>query len=259
MPQINLTWQQDDQYDSFSVYRSTSPINDYNLPEPIAENIIEPQYSEIINETNISCYYKIMAKKGNSLFSISNEILYRFIQSNETFNTNITSKYSIISGSPSISWDESSQSINISNGTTQGFIDWTNIPAYNGPFVFEADINFISDSAARKHFGLFLNSSTSVLGYRIFFIDNVFGMSKWVGSTETGVGNFSSNISASVGNSYTIKCKRDKNFVWTVYINGVQLPNTLTDSTYKNLRVGLFVYGCQIKVNEIRTSSTIID
>ena len=46
MPQINLTRQQDDQYDSFSVYRSTSTIDDYNLPEPIAENIIEPQYSD---------------------------------------------------------------------------------------------------------------------------------------------------------------------------------------------------------------------
>lgn len=70
MPQINLTWQQDDQYDSFSVYRSTTPMDDYNLPEPIAENIIATTYTDNTALDAITLYYKIMAKKTILYFQL---------------------------------------------------------------------------------------------------------------------------------------------------------------------------------------------
>lgn len=65
MPEINLNWNFDDQYDSFSIYRSNKSIDSANLPEAIADNVIGFNYIDHDVIPGVVYYYKIVAFVNN--------------------------------------------------------------------------------------------------------------------------------------------------------------------------------------------------
>lgn len=162
--------------------------------------------------------------------------------------------YSTRSGSPSISWDSANQALSISNETTQGFISWDKWGGFTGQVAFEMDMVFASDSAARKHFGMFCDSAASgVNGYRLSTLDGAsFNLSRWVGSSETSLGVFTTSFNPVIGTTYTFRLERNSSGVFSLYINGVLQPNTITNTQYATIRPGFFVYGCAIRINELR-------
>lgn len=171
----------------------------------------------------------------------------------ETFNTNPAGKYSIRSGSPSVSWDQTNSRLVLSNGTTQGFIAWDALGSFAGAVAFEIDVLFNSDRVARKHFGMFCDSGASgINGYRLCTLDDTVVFSRWVGSVETGIGTFISNTKFTIGNTYTLRFERSSSNNWTAYINGSPCPVILNDTTYGAIRPGFFVHGCSVYINELR-------
>lgn len=173
--------------------------------------------------------------------------------STETFNTDPAGKYSIRNGSPSVSWDQTNSRLVLSNGTTQGFIAWDALGSFAGAVAFEIDVLFNSDSAARKHFGMFCSSGASgTNGYRLCTLDNTIVFLRWVGGVGTTIGTFISNATFTTGKTYTLRFERSSSNNWTAYINGSPCPVILNDTTYGAIRPGFFVYGCSVYINELR-------
>ena len=173
--------------------------------------------------------------------------------STETFNTDPAGKYSILSGSPSVSWDQTNSRLVLSNGTTQGFIAWNALGSFAGAVAFEIDVLFNSDSAARKHFGMFCASGASgINGYRLCTLDDTIIFLRWAGAVGTLIGTFISNATFTRGNTYTLRFERSSSNNWTAYINGSPCPVILNDTTYDAIRPGFFVYGCGVYINELR-------
>lgn len=171
----------------------------------------------------------------------------------ETFDTNPSGKYTIRSGSPSVSWDSANARLLVSNGETQGFVAWDALGNYAGKVAFEIDVLFSADSQGLKHFGMFCDSGASgVNGYRFSNINASLNMSRWAGSSETSIGVFNTATSFATGNTYTLRFERDTSNNWTAYINGVKCPTTLNNTTYNGVRPGFFAYGSTIYINELR-------
>lgn len=83
MAGVRLQWAQFGKVDSFNIYRSETPIDLGQLPEPIAVGVTQPEYWDITILKNKYYYYTIAAKQGTSL-SVSDEQL-SVITSNNNF------------------------------------------------------------------------------------------------------------------------------------------------------------------------------
>jgi len=173
--------------------------------------------------------------------------------------------YTTIESSGTISWDSGSESLLFTNTALVGAITaYTRTGTIDGTsslFAIEGDFNFIADNSVRKHFGFFLSTSlTAATGYRIVNIDNGFKFSSYTTGTEYVIGYFSSSTSLSTGNIYTFRVVRDSVGVFSAYINGIKLDNSVTDSTYAGpFYVGVFTYGCTVALNEIRIYSNTLN
>lgn len=171
----------------------------------------------------------------------------------ETFDTNPSGKYTIRSGSPSVSWDSANARLLVSNGATQGFVAWDALGNYAGKVAFEIDVLFSADSQGLKHFGMFCDSGASgINGYRFAAYQASIMFSRFAGSTETVIGYFTNTASFATGNTYTLRFERDASNNWTAYINGVKCPTTFNNTTYDGIRPGFFAYGSTIYINELR-------
>lgn len=172
----------------------------------------------------------------------------------DTFDTNPSGKYSTRSGSPSYTWDSTNQWLTIANGSSQGFVAYDAFGGFTGKVAIEMDMKFVADSAARKHFGMFLDSGASgVNGYRVSTIDGAgWGLGRWVGTSETSLGTFTSTFNPVIGTTYTLRIERDASGVFSFYVDGVKRPNTVTNTQYATIRPGFFVYGSTIQINELR-------
>ncbi len=172
----------------------------------------------------------------------------------DTFDTNPSGKYSTRSGSPSVSWDSTNQRLAVSGSTPQNFVAYDAWGGLSGKFAIEMDVVFASDSEGRRHWGFFCDSGASGCnGYRFATLDGAgWSMSRWVGSSETSLGQFSSSGGPTVGNTYTIRVERDDAGNFSMYVEGVKQPNTINDTVYGTIRPGFFVYGAGIQVNELR-------
>lgn len=171
----------------------------------------------------------------------------------DTFDTDPSAKYSTRQGFPSVSWDSANQALSVLGNTSQNFVAYDAWGGFTGRFAFEMDVLFVSDSAARKHWGFFCDSSTSgTQGYRAANIDSVITFSRWSGSSETSIGTFTEASNFVVGNTYTLRLERDANGNFTFYVNGVAQPTVLNNTFYTTIRPGFFVYGCEIRINELR-------
>ena len=168
----------------------------------------------------------------------------------------VSTDYTIVAGTPTVTWNSSSQALSIVNSTATGAvviykrlgsIDATNMVA------FEADFNFIADPQARKHFGIFLGTSTSAFtGYRIVNLDSLFHFTYFVNSTETAI-SVPGSTALTVGNTYTFRAVRSGSGVFSFYINGVLLGTQTTNTQFTGpFYPGFFAYGCTIEINELR-------
>lgn len=172
----------------------------------------------------------------------------------DTFDTNPSGKYSTRSGSPSYTWDSTNKWLTISNSTTQGFVAYDAFGGFTGKVAFEMDVKFVDDSAARKHWGFFLDSGASgVNGYRAATLDGAgWGLGRWVDSSETSLGNFTTTFNPVIGTTYTLRIERDASGVFSFYVDGVKMSNTVTNTQYATIRPGFFMYGSTIQINELR-------
>ena len=82
MAGVRLQWAQFGKVDSFNVYRSETPIDFEQLPEPIAVGVTQPEYWDITAVANSVYYYTIGAKKGLDI-EISNEVVSIFTSNND--------------------------------------------------------------------------------------------------------------------------------------------------------------------------------
>ncbi|MHA3063080.1 LamG-like jellyroll fold domain-containing protein [Acinetobacter sp. ANC 4641] len=73
MSSINLAWSADGNIDSYTIYRSESPIDINNLPVPIASGVTSKSYSDTTVVTGVNYFYRV-ASISLQASKISNEI-----------------------------------------------------------------------------------------------------------------------------------------------------------------------------------------
>lgn len=85
MAGVKLQWAQFGRVDSFNVYRSDTPFNFENLPEPIATEITQPEYWDATAERFKTYFYTVSAFIGTneniaqdqiSIFTINNDFVF---------------------------------------------------------------------------------------------------------------------------------------------------------------------------------------
>ena len=159
--------------------------------------------------------------------------------------------YSARSGSPSVSFDATNIGMLISGSTVQNFVSYDGFGSFQRGIKFNAKIKFVSDSAARKHFGLYSDSGSSgVNGYRTATLDGNVYLSIWVGASETIFVSGSSSVVPSVGSTYDVSATFKADGTIEYALNGIALKSA-TDLSYTSLRPGFFVYGSAILVKSL--------
>lgn len=120
-------------------------------------------------------------------------------------------------------------------------------------FVYEVDLEMISDPANRKHAGLWLatSNSSNMYGYRLTHLDSSWIWSSWNGwSSETGINptNYS-NPTFNVGDRRRIRVdKRGSNL--RLYVDD-RIVFSGTNSAYIGLRPGIHTYGSTVRVHNV--------
>lgn len=252
---IKLTWESAGSIEYFNVYRSANTIDINKLPIPIATGILQNTYidNDILQS---GLYTYVISSVQHNRVKFSDHIIYNNFNllKTETFDTDPAGKFSIRSGSPTVSWDSANKRLFISGNESQHFISWDALGNFTDNIVFEMDILFFGNASNRFHFGLYLDSGSSGSnGYRFATLDTNFMASQWVNTVESNGGAANINpITYILGTTYTLRCERI-NRKWSVYINNVKLPNEISIlNQYNGLRPGFFVYGSAVYINEFR-------
>lgn len=87
MSRIFVTWDQNSNYDSFDIYRSTSPIDQNSLPTPLASGITNTYYSDTTVVSGQTYFYRIKTNLGvSSVISDEFSIKAEQIENPSPFN-----------------------------------------------------------------------------------------------------------------------------------------------------------------------------
>lgn len=76
MSSINLSWDADGTIDSYTIYRSESPMSVESLPAPLAENVLDKTYSDTTVVTGTTYYYRV-ASVANGAAKVSDEVMIK--------------------------------------------------------------------------------------------------------------------------------------------------------------------------------------
>lgn len=185
---------------------------------------------------------------------------------NESFNTQIPSSYGLIRSSggtgQAASFDASTGAMFLdanSSGTYQNYYEITSLPFFYD-LDFEVDMECVLDAYTFKHFGLWLPSTTQPSGYRIAHGLQTTQAYPWEFSRWPS-GSWTSDVKLTPGNnsnpSMNLNERRRLRVTWSAadgifrfYVDGA-LIYTVTDTTYKQLRPGIFFYQCKLRIHEI--------
>lgn len=190
---------------------------------------------------------------------------------NESFATAIPSNYGILRASINVAncsstFDVSTGAMLLESTASQfGLYDLTSLPLFYD-FDFEVDMEILTDAYGFLHSGIWMTSESGpVVGYR--FARKVgqkpaWYMSKFPNSNWTG--EIVLNTSILSNPSLNINERRRIRVVWSsatgifnFYVDGV-LVLTQTDSTYKQLRPGIFFFYNKTRVHEIKLTGHVV-
>lgn len=156
----------------------------------------------------------------------------------------------------SVTYNASAEAVELSNGNDGSAWVVTSWPCASqtglDDLLFEADLELLSDPSGRKHPGIWLvQDGALAYGYRIAHLDGSWKFSKWSGwQGESAITvTLNSNPSFDVGERHRIKVSKAGE-LFTVYVDDVLLF-TATDFSYSNLRPGVFLYGCTVRVHAL--------
>lgn len=172
-----------------------------------------------------------------------------------TFDTDPAGKYSIRSGSPSVSWNSVSQSLVIVGTQDQPIVAWDATGNWTGAWAFEMDLTLSDDWFGRRHFGFFIDSGTSGLnGYRVAQLDTERRMTRFTGPTSfDGDAPLNDMVAGVVSPDvpFTMKLTRSVDGLFTLYFDGMPV-GTSRRLDYSQFRPGFFAYGCTLRIAELR-------
>lgn len=190
---------------------------------------------------------------------------------NESFVTAIPSNYGVLRASINVAncsstFDGSTGAMLLESTASQfGLYDLTSLPLFYD-FDFEVDMEILTDAYGFLHSGIWMTSESGpVVGYR--FATKVgqnpeWYMSKFPNSNWTGETILNTSILSNP--SLNINERRRIRVVWSsaggifnFYVDGV-LVLTQTDSTYKQLRPGIFFFYNKTRVHEIKLTGHVV-
>lgn len=89
MSNVNLSWDADGTIDSYTIYRSESPMSVESLPAPIAENVLDKTYSDTTVVDGTAYYYRVASVAGESA-KVSDEVMVKASAGDEYWNNVIS-------------------------------------------------------------------------------------------------------------------------------------------------------------------------
>ena len=175
----------------------------------------------------------------------------------ESFAVDVAGRYVHTTGQSTVTWPSETESILVSGAGSGGWafdvLTYAGAMAPDAASYIEADVEFASDSFGRRHVGLFIGS-TSGAGYRIGGLDGTFLIDRFGTGDGSGVNilTVGSNPFATVGVTGTMRIERTAAGVFTVYWNGQLLGSSSADTTFTDLKPGVFTYWSDLRVYETR-------
>ncbi len=191
----------------------------------------------------------------------------------ESFATAPATGYTSVLGGMSASYNGTQQAIDLSAPNSQSILRFFE-PAH-GDFWFEADVELLTDPAARKNLGLWMTTGNGSEGYRFAHLEGAWSVTRWNsgfgdGAAVTGgindgatpiAGITSVAPTFNVGQRVILRCEViigavDANGVpWARLIQfkaGGVLMFQVGDATYRGKLIpGVFLYGATARVHAI--------
>ena len=191
----------------------------------------------------------------------------------DTFVTAPGGGYTTTLGSMTATFNSGQQAIDLSAPNAQSILRFNETAS--GDFWFEADLEFLTDTAARKHLGLWMTTGNGAEGYRFAHLDGSWAVSRWNsgfgdGGAVTGalndgatpmVGIVGVAPTFNVGQRMVLRCEVivgafDASGVpWARLMQfkaGGVLMFQVLDATYRGKLVpGVFLYGGTARVHAI--------
>ena len=118
---------------------------------------------------------------------------------------------------------------------------------------FEVDIELVSDPSGRRHFGIWLvQEGATFPGYLVYHLDRNWSISRggYLGGSLQNMSPSSiSNPSFTLGERHVLRVDYAAG-AFTAYLDGYVIF-TASDSMYTDLRPGIFLFGCTVRVHSV--------
>lgn len=174
----------------------------------------------------------------------------------DDFSTDTSAKYNVLENATK-TYDSTNKCLKQTN-TSTSTSHWLvcNSDILPSSYIYECKVKVTGDTASRNHGGVVIDFSTSSLtGYRLTHLDNVFVYSKYSSGVESGSTSFADTDVYADDRWLTYRIFRDRStgtIKFTVTYESYSATQTFTDTSHTTGHIGIHSYGCQTWWDNIR-------